>query len=68
MKKNKKYIDEDFMSHGDFTVNLGIITDKKVVLNHEIRDAEFDYDRCMDDLKKTVTETFSIPSIFKKER
>lgn len=66
--KKSKYIDEDFMSHGDFTVNLGIITDKKVVLNSEVRDAEFDYDRCMDDLKKTVTETLSIPSIFKKGR
>lgn len=52
MKKNKKYIDEE----------------KKVVLNHEVRDAEFDYDRCMDDLKKTVTETLSMPSIFKKGR
>lgn len=68
MKKNKKYIDEDFISHGDFTVNLGIITNNKVILNSEVRDAEFDYDRCMDDLKKTVTETLSIPSIFKKGR
>lgn len=68
MKKNKKYIDEDFISHGDFTTNLGIITDKKVVLNHEVRDAEFDYDRYVDDLKKVVTETLSIPSIFKKGR
>lgn len=66
--KKSKYIDEDFMSYGDFTVNLGIITNNKVILNHEVRDAEFDYDRCMDDLKKTVTETLSIPSIFKKGR
>lgn len=67
MKKNK-YIDGDFMSHGDFITNIGITTDKEVILNHEVRDAEFDYDRCMDDLKKTVTETLSMPSIFKKGR
>jgi hypothetical protein len=66
--RKKKYIDEDFISHGDFTTNPGIITDNKVVLNHEVRDAEFDYDRCMGDLKKIVTETFSMPSMFKKER
>jgi hypothetical protein len=66
--KKSKYIDEDFMSYGDFTTNPDIITDKKVILNSEVRDAEFDYDRCMDDLKKTVTETLSIPSIFKKGR
>lgn len=64
--KNKKYIDEDFMSPGDFTTNPGIITDKKVILNQEVRDAEFDYDRYMDDLKKVVTEHLSIPSIFRK--
>lgn len=68
MKKNKKYIDEDFISHGDFTTNPGIITDNKVVLNHEVRDAEFDYDRYVDDLKKVVTETLSIPSVFRKEK
>lgn len=64
--KNKKYIDEDFMNPGDFTTNPGIITDKKVILNQEVRDAEFDYDRYMDDLKKVVTEHLSIPSIFRK--
>lgn len=64
--KNKKYIDEDFMSPGDFTTNPGIITDKKVTLNQEVRDAEFDYDRYMDDLKKVVTEHLSIPSVFRK--
>ena len=66
--RKKKHIDEDFMSHGDFITNPGIITDNKVVLNHEVRDPEFDYDRYYDDLKKTVTETLSIPSIFKKGR
>lgn len=66
--RKKKYIDEDFMSHGDFTVNLGIITNNKVILNSEVRDAEFDYDRCMDDLKKTVTKHLSIPSLFRKGR
>lgn len=66
MKKNKKYIDEDFMSPGDFTTNPGIITDKKVILNSEVRDAEFDYDRYYDDLKKTVTKHLSIPSLFRK--
>ena len=64
--KNKKYIDEDFTDHGDFTTNPGIITDKKVILNSEVRDAEFDYDRCMDDLKKVVTKHLSIPSLFRK--
>lgn len=64
--KFKKYIDEDFMSPGDFTTNPGIITDKKVILNQEVRDAEFDYDRYMDDLKKVVTEHLSMPSIFRK--
>lgn len=64
--KNKKYIDEDFMSHGDFTTNPGIITDKKVILNSEVRDAEFDYDRYYDDLKKVVTKHLSIPSLFRK--
>lgn len=64
--KNKKYIDEDFMSPGDFTTNPGIITDKKVILSQEVRDAEFDYDRYMDDLKKVVTEYLSMPSIFRK--
>lgn len=64
--KNKKYIDEDFMSPGDFTTNPGIITDKKVILTQEVRDAEFDYDRYMDDLKKVVTEHLSMPSIFRK--
>lgn len=52
MKKNKKYIDKD----------------KKVILNSEIRDAEFDYDRYYDDLKKVVTKHLSIPSIFRKGR
>lgn len=64
--RNKKYIDEDFMSPGDFTTNPGIITDKKVILNQEVRDAEFDYDRYMDDLKKVITENLSMPSIFRK--
>lgn len=64
--KNKKYIDEDFMSPGDFTTNPGIITDEKVILSQEVRDAEFDYDRYMDDLKKVVTEHLSMPSIFRK--
>ncbi len=64
--KNKKHIDEDFMSPGDFTTNPGIITDDKVILTQEVRDAEFDYDRYMDDLKKVVTENLSIPSIFRK--
>lgn len=64
--KNKKYINEDFMSPGDFTTNPGIITDKKVILNQEVRDAEFDYDRYMDDLKKVVSKHLSIPSIFRK--
>ena len=64
--KNKKYIDEDFMSPDDFTTNPGIITDKKVILNHEVRDAEFDYDRSHEDLKKVVTEHLSIPSLFRK--
>lgn len=50
MKKNKKYID----------------IEKKVILNSEVRDAEFDYDRYYDDLKKTVTKYLSIPSIFRK--
>lgn len=66
MKKNKKYIDEDYMSPGDFTTNPGIITDKKVILNSEVRDAEFDYDRYYDDLKKVVEEHLSILSIFRK--
>ena len=66
--KNKKYIDEDFMSPGDLTTNPGIITDKKVILNSEVRDAEFDYDRYYDDLKKVVTKHLSIPSIFRKGR
>ena len=64
--KNKKYIDEDFIDHGDFTTNLGIITDKKVILNSEVHDPEFDYDRYYDDLKKTVTKHLSIPSLFRK--
>lgn len=50
MKKNKKHIDKD----------------KKVILNKEVRDAEFDYDRYYDDLKKTVTKHLSIPSLFRK--
>lgn len=50
MKKNKKCIDKD----------------KKVILNSEVRDAEFDYDRYYDDLKKTVTKHLSIPSLFRK--
>lgn len=66
--RKKKYIDEDFISYGDFTTNLGTITNNKVILNHEVRDAEFDYDRYYDDLKKTVTKHLSIPSIFKKGR
>lgn len=41
-------------------------TDKKVILNSEVRDAEFDYDRYMDDLKKVVTKHLSIPSLFRK--
>ena len=66
MKKNKKYIDEDYMDPGDFTTNPGIITDKKVILNSEVRDAEFDYDRYHEDLKKVVTKHLSIPSLFRK--
>ena len=31
--KNKKYIDEDYIDHGDFTTNPGIITeDRKSVV------------------------------------
>ena len=48
--KNKKHIDKE----------------KKVILNSEVRDAEFDYDRYYDDLKKTVTKHLSIPSLFRK--
>ena len=48
--KNKKYIDKE----------------KKVILNSEVRDPEFDYDRYYDDLKKTVTKHLSIPSLFRK--
>lgn len=48
--KNKKHIDKE----------------KKVILNSEVRDAEFDYDRCMEDLKKVVTKHLSIPNIFRK--
>lgn len=64
--KNKKYIDEDFIDHGDFTTNPGIITDEKVILNSEVRDAEFDYDRYHEDLKKVVEKHLSIPSLFRK--
>jgi hypothetical protein len=64
--KNKKYIDEDFINHGDFTTNPGIITDKKVILNSEVRDPEFDYDRYHEDLKKVVEKHLSIPSLFRK--
>lgn len=48
--KNKKHIDKE----------------KKVILNSEVRDAEFDYDRYYDDLKKVVEEHLSIPSLFRK--
>jgi hypothetical protein len=48
--KNKKYIDKE----------------KKVILNSEVRDPEFDYDRYHEDLKKTVTKHLSIPSLFRK--
>lgn len=65
MKKNKKYIDEDYMDPGDFTINPGIITDDKVILNSEVRDPEFDY-RYHEDLKKVVTKHLSIPSLFRK--
>lgn len=48
--KNKKHIDKE----------------KKVILNSEVRDPEFDYDRYYEDLKKTVTKHLSIPSLFRK--
>lgn len=64
--KNKKYIDEDCMDPGDFTTNPGIITDEKVILNSEVRDPEFDYDRYHEDLKKVVETHLSIPSLFRK--
>lgn len=48
--KNKKRIDKE----------------KKVILNSEVRDPEFDYDRYYDDLKKVVTKHLSIPSLFRK--
>lgn len=50
--KNKKHIDKE----------------KKAILNQEVRDPEFDYDRYYDDLKKTVTKHLSIPSLFRKGR